>query len=63
MKKWTSYAIICAIFFSVNVLLLFIRSASWDLVQSLTITAVFLLFLLTLDGIAALLKRRNSRKY
>lgn len=60
MKKWTTYLGVCIIFFSVNVLIIYIRDANWVLVESLMITSVFLLLLLTLDGLSAYFKNKNK---
>ena len=62
MRKWISYLIMCILFFSINLFVTYSKEGSWDFIGSFSVAALFLVFLLALDGITFIINKRKTQK-
>jgi hypothetical protein len=62
MRKWISYLIMCILFFSINLFVTYSKEGNWDFFGSITVAALFLVFLLALDGITFIINKRKTQK-
>ena len=62
MRKWMSYAIMCLLFFSINLILSYTKEDDLNLIGSLSITALFIVFLVGLDGLAIYINRKKKEQ-
>ena len=62
MRKWMSYAIMCLLFFSINLILSYTKEDDLNLIESLSITALFIVFLVGLDGLAIYINRKKKEQ-
>ena len=62
MRKWMSYAIMCLLFFSINLFLGYTKDDDLSFIGSLSITALFFVFLIGLDGLAIYINRKKKEQ-
>ena len=60
MSKWISYLIMCLLFFAINLFVTYSKEDYWNVIGSLSIAALFLVFLLALDGITLYINKKKS---
>lgn len=60
MRKWISYLIMCLLFFAINLFVTYSKEDYWNFIGCLSVTALFLAFLLALDGITIYMQKKRS---